>query len=75
VESLKIITRGGLDPRGEVRLRVCQVERRRRVTSVHKANIMKLSDGLFWTAPGTSRVMYWTLSTTSASWTRRACNL
>lgn len=47
VESLKIITRRASIRIAESAFRYAVVNGRKRVTAVHKANIMKLSDGLF----------------------------
>ena len=47
VESLKVITEKASDAHFEVCLRVCAQERRKKIHAIHKANIMKLSDGLF----------------------------
>ena len=46
-ESIKIITRAGLPADRAIRVRIRGAQWRRKVTAVHKANIMKLSDGLF----------------------------
>ena len=47
VESLKIITRRASTRIAEFAFRYARRHRRERITAVHKANIMKLSDGLF----------------------------
>ena len=47
VESLKIITADASTRIAEFAFQFAQREERKRVTAVHKANIMKLSDGLF----------------------------
>jgi isocitrate dehydrogenase (NAD+) len=47
VESLKIITEGASTKIARFAFEYARKHRRRRVTAVHKANIMKLSDGLF----------------------------
>src|SRR6188768_2746975 len=47
VESLKIITAAASTRIAEFAFEFAQREKRKRVTAVHKANIMKLSDGLF----------------------------
>jgi isocitrate dehydrogenase (NAD+) len=47
VESLKIITRDASKRIARFAFEHARVNGRRRVTAVHKANIMKLSDGLF----------------------------
>jgi isocitrate dehydrogenase (NAD+) len=47
VESLKIITEVASTRIARFAFEYARRERRRRVTAVHKANIMKLSDGLF----------------------------
>lgn len=46
-ESIKIITREASERIGRYGFELARREGRRRVTIVHKANIMKLSDGLF----------------------------
>ena len=47
MQSLKIITRRASIRIAEAAFRYAQENHRKRVTAVHKANIMKLSDGLF----------------------------
>src|SRR5262249_32672383 len=47
VESLKIITRAATERIAHFAFRFARRARRKKVTIVHKANIMKLSDGLF----------------------------
>jgi isocitrate dehydrogenase (NAD+) len=47
VESLKIITRNASMRIARAAFEYARRERRRKVTAIHKANIMKLSDGLF----------------------------
>jgi isocitrate dehydrogenase (NAD+) len=47
VESLKIITEKASTRIAEFAFKLARAEGRKRVTAVHKANIMKLSDGLF----------------------------
>ncbi|MBI4482773.1 MAG: isocitrate/isopropylmalate dehydrogenase family protein [Acidobacteria bacterium] len=47
VESLKIITRVACDRISRFAFEYARREKRKKVTSVHKANIMKMSDGLF----------------------------
>ncbi|KAG9269101.1 isocitrate dehydrogenase NAD subunit gamma, mitochondrial-like [Astyanax mexicanus] len=47
VESLKIITRNNSLRIADYAFRLAREKGRRRVTAVHKANIMKLADGLF----------------------------
>ncbi len=46
-ESIKIITRRGSERIARFAFEYARREARRKVTAVHKANIMKLSDGLF----------------------------
>ena len=46
-ESLKIITRAASTRIARFAFEYARVHRRRRITAVHKANIMKMSDGLF----------------------------
>ena len=47
VESVKVITRKASLRIAEFAFRYAKTNRRRKVTAIHKANIMKLSDGLF----------------------------
>lgn len=47
VESLKIITESACTRIGRYAFQYARDNRRKRVTAVHKANIMKLADGLF----------------------------
>ncbi len=47
VESLKIITRKASSRIARATFEYARRERRKKVTAIHKANIMKLSDGLF----------------------------
>jgi len=47
VESLKIITEKASTRIAEFAFKLARTEGRKKVTAVHKANIMKLSDGLF----------------------------
>jgi isocitrate dehydrogenase (NAD+) len=47
VESLKIITARASDRIANFAFRYAREHRRRQITAVHKANIMKLGDGLF----------------------------
>ena len=47
VESLKIITARASDRVANFAFRYARSHRRRKVTAIHKANIMKLGDGLF----------------------------
>jgi len=47
VESLKIITSRASDRVANFAFRYARTHRRRKVTAIHKANIMKLGDGLF----------------------------
>ncbi|MBK9165844.1 MAG: NAD-dependent isocitrate dehydrogenase [Bryobacterales bacterium] len=47
VESIKIITRQASLRIAEAAFAYCQRENRKKVTAIHKANIMKMSDGLF----------------------------
>jgi len=51
-ESIKIITRKGSERIARFAFEYARREGRRKVTAVHKANIMKLSDGLFLEAAG-----------------------
>jgi isocitrate dehydrogenase (NAD+) len=46
-ESIKIITRAGSERISRFAFEYARAEGRKKVTAVHKANIMKLSDGLF----------------------------
>ena len=47
VESLKIITEKASTRIAKFAFEYARIEKRKKVTAVHKANIMKLSDGLF----------------------------
>jgi isocitrate dehydrogenase (NAD+) len=47
VESLKVITRKASDRIARYAFELARAQKRKKVTSVHKANIMKKSDGLF----------------------------
>jgi isocitrate dehydrogenase (NAD+) len=47
VESLKVITRKASDRIARYAFELARAQQRKKVTSVHKANIMKKSDGLF----------------------------
>jgi len=47
IESLKIITEKASTRIARFAFAYARVEKRRKITAVHKANIMKLSDGLF----------------------------
>jgi isocitrate dehydrogenase (NAD+) len=47
VESLKVITRKASDRIARYAFKLARMQKRKKVTSVHKANIMKKSDGLF----------------------------
>lgn len=47
VESLKIMTEKGCTRIAKFAFELARREKRKKVTAVHKANIMKLSDGLF----------------------------
>ncbi len=47
VESLKIITRTASEKIARATFEYARRENRRKVTAIHKANIMKMSDGLF----------------------------
>src|SRR5204863_4704500 len=49
VESLKIITRAASTRIAQATFLYARREGRKKVTAVHKANIMKMSDGLFLT--------------------------
>src|ERR1700686_275320 len=49
VESLKIITRAASTKIAQATFEYARREGRKKVTAVHKANIMKMSDGLFLT--------------------------
>lgn len=46
-ESIKIITRGASERIAKFAFEYAKANNRRKVTAVHKANIMKLTDGLF----------------------------
>ena len=69
VESLKIITARASDRIASFAFRYAREHGRPHVTAVHKANIMKLSDGLFLESRAPRRSTTRTSSTTNASWT------
>jgi isocitrate dehydrogenase len=73
VESLKIITEKASTRIAEFAFEYARRNGRRRVTAIHKANIMKLSDGCSSSARAGSPAVTRTFSTTSGSWTPRAC--
>jgi len=58
VESLKIITARASDRIANFAFRYARAEGRRQVTAVHKANIMKLGDGLFLQSTRTAALSY-----------------
>jgi isocitrate dehydrogenase (NAD+) len=58
VESLKIITARASDRIAEYAFRYARASGRPHVTAVHKANIMKLSDGLFLESTRTASLNY-----------------
>lgn len=47
VESLKIITEAASTRIARYAFELCRRQKRKKITAIHKANIMKLSDGLF----------------------------
>ena len=57
-ESIKIITRAASERIARFAFEYAVANGRRKVTAVHKANIMKLSDGLFLEACGTVAAEY-----------------
>ena len=72
--SLKIITERASTRIAQFAFEYARKYGRKRVTAIHKANIMKLSDGLFLdSTPQRSRASTSTSPTTSASSTPRAC--
>ena len=72
VESLKIITEAASTRIARFAFEYARAHGRRRVTAVHKANIMKLSDGLFLAACSGWPRSFPTSCSTSASSTPRA---
>ena len=54
VESLRIVTRAAAERIVRFAFELARREGRRRVTFCHKADVLPLSDGLFWTPPATS---------------------
>ena len=73
-ESIKIITRAGSERISRFAFDYARKEGRKKVTAVHKANIMKLSDGLFLEAAGAVAAEYPDLEFETASWTTCACS-
>ncbi|MFZ5919054.1 MAG: isocitrate/isopropylmalate dehydrogenase family protein [Chloroflexota bacterium] len=57
-ESIKIITRGGTERIVRFAFEYARKNGRRKVTAVHKANIMKLTDGLFLRVAGQVAAAY-----------------
>jgi isocitrate dehydrogenase (NAD+) len=57
-ESIKIITRAASERIARFAFEYAVANRRRKVTAVHKANIMKLSDGLFLESCRTIAALY-----------------
>ena len=51
IESLKVITEVASTRIAEFAFRYSKANGRRKLTAVHKSNIMKLSDGSSWSAP------------------------
>ena len=75
VESLKIITEKASTRIAHFAFEHARKHGRKKVTAIHKANIMKLSDGLF--LDSVRRVVarvHRASPTTSGSSTRRACS-
>jgi isocitrate dehydrogenase (NAD+) len=58
VESLKIITRAATERIAHFAFKYARKARRKKITIIHKANIMKLSDGLFLQASRDVAVKY-----------------
>lgn len=52
IESLKVITEKKSRRTAEYAFGYAYLNNRKKVTAVHKANIMKMSDGLFLKVPG-----------------------
>ena len=74
VESLKIITEKASTRIAQFAFEHARRHGRKKVTAIHKANIMKLSDGLFLDCVrAASRASTPTSSTTRRSSTPRAC--
>ena len=74
VESLKIITERASTRIAQFAFEHARRHGRKKVTAIHKANIMKLSDGLFLDSVRRVAREYPTSPTTSGSSTRRACS-
>ena len=74
VESLKIITEKASTRIARFAFEHARAHGRKRVTAIHKANIMKLSDGLFLESTRPSPASMPTSPTTSASSTPPACS-
>ena len=74
VESLKIITEKASTRVSKFAFEFAEREGRKKITAIHKANIMKLSDGLFLECfYKVARDIQRSLPTTR-SWTTRACS-
>ncbi len=75
VQALKIITEKGSTRIAKFAFDYAQKHRRKKVHAIHKANIMKLSDGLFLSCCRKSeRGLSQRSSITSISWTTPACS-
>ena len=75
VESLKIITEEASTQIARFAFAYARRHKRKRVTAIHKANIMKLSDGLFLDCARDDRArIHRRFSTTNSSSMRRACS-
>jgi isocitrate dehydrogenase (NAD+) len=74
VESIKIITEKASTRIARFAFDYARRENRKKVTAVHKANIMKLSDGLSWTVFATSQKITRRLKPTTRLSTTPACS-
>lgn len=75
VESIKIITEKASTRIAEYAFQYAVANNRKKVTAIHKANIMKLSDGLFSSVSTTSRKNIQTSKPTTKSLTTPVCSL
>ena len=74
VESLKIITQKASTKIARSAFEWSRRESRKKVVAIHKANIMKLSDGLFLKCCREVASHFPESSTANSSWTTPACN-
>jgi isocitrate dehydrogenase (NAD+) len=74
VESLKIITEKGLHAHRPFAFEYARKNQRKKIHAIHKANIMKLSDGFSCAAAATWPRGIPRSLTASTSWTTPACS-